>query len=156
VLLHRHRVVRAALDGGVVRDDDALATGHPTDAGDDPGGRGVVVVEAGGGQRREFEERAAGVEQGVDALARQQLVAGDVPFAGSLPTAERDGAQLLGKVGDERGVRGGVAGRRPGVRRLRADDGCVHGAKVNRCSPDVASPTPRRVIRGERALTIPA
>ena len=39
VLLDRHRVVRAALDGGVVGDDHALAAGHPADAGDDAGGR---------------------------------------------------------------------------------------------------------------------
>ena len=37
VLLDRHRVVGAALDGGVVGDDHALAPGHPADAGDHPG-----------------------------------------------------------------------------------------------------------------------
>jgi hypothetical protein len=37
VFLHRERVVRAALDGGVVGDDDALPAAHPADPGDDPG-----------------------------------------------------------------------------------------------------------------------
>ena len=117
VLLHRHRVVGAALDGGVVGDDDALAAGDPADAGDDPGGRRVAVVEAVRGQRRELEERAARVEQGVDPLAGQQLAAVDVPLPGPLAAAEGDAAQLLGEVGGQRGVRGGVAGGAVGVGR---------------------------------------
>ena len=43
VLLDGHRVVRAALDGGVVGDDHALAAADPADAGDDPGGRGLAA-----------------------------------------------------------------------------------------------------------------
>ena len=39
VLLDRHRVVRAALDRCVVRHHDALASGDPTDPGDDPRAR---------------------------------------------------------------------------------------------------------------------
>jgi hypothetical protein len=57
VLLHGHRVVRAALDGRVVGDDDAGRRLDRADAGDDPGARGVVLVEAVGGQWAELEER---------------------------------------------------------------------------------------------------
>ena len=39
VLLDRHRVVGAALDGRVVGDDHALAAAHAADAGDDPRAR---------------------------------------------------------------------------------------------------------------------
>ena len=69
VLLDGHRVVGAALDRRVVGDDDAGRALHAADAGDDPGARGVVVVQAVGGQRAQLEERRARVEESVDALA---------------------------------------------------------------------------------------
>ena len=105
VLLDRHRVVRAALDRRVVGDDHALAAGDPADAGDDARAGALVVVHAVGGQRRELEERAAGVEQPVDAVARQQLAAADVPLAGPLGSAERGGGQLRAQLVDQREVR---------------------------------------------------
>ncbi len=101
MLLHRHRVVGAALDGGVVGDDHALAAGHPSDAGDHPGTGALVVVHAVRGQRRDLEECAAGIEQGVDALAGQQLPAGDVPFPGFLAAAESGGRELVAQLGDQ-------------------------------------------------------
>ena len=88
VLLDRHRVVGAALDGGVVGDDHALAPGHAADAGDDPGAGRLVVIEAVGGQRRALQERRAGVEQAVHPLAGQQLAAADVALAGALAAAQ--------------------------------------------------------------------
>ena len=51
VLLDRDRVVRAALDGGVVGDDHDVLLGHAGDAGDDAGGWRVIVVHAAGGER---------------------------------------------------------------------------------------------------------
>ena len=51
VLLDRHRVVGAALDGGVVGDHDALPAADPADAGDDAGAGGRVLVHALGRQR---------------------------------------------------------------------------------------------------------
>ena len=44
VLLDSHRVVGAALDRGVVRDDGALHATHPPDARDDAGAGRLVVV----------------------------------------------------------------------------------------------------------------
>ena len=63
MLLHRHRIIGAALDGGIVADDDAFAAGDAADAGDDAGAVDGVLVHAVGGERREFEERRAGIEQ---------------------------------------------------------------------------------------------
>ena len=132
VLLHRHRVVRAALDGGVVGDDDALAAGDPPDAGDDPRAGGVAVVHAVRGQRRQLQEAAARVQQGVHPLARQQLAALDVPGAGPLAAAQRHPGQLLAQVAGQRAVRRGVAGGGLGVGRCgAAQHGGVHGADVN-------------------------
>ena len=100
VLLDRHRVVRAALDGRVVGDDDAGRALDPADAGDDAGARGVVVVQAGGGERAQLQERGARVEEPVDAFADRELAA----FAMAL-----DGAVVAA---------GAAAGeRRPGARR---------------------------------------
>ena len=84
VLLDRHRVVGAALDGRVVRDHDDLAAVHDADAADDPGPGGVAVVELLRGQRRELEERRAGVAEALDAVAHEQLPARDVPRASAL------------------------------------------------------------------------
>jgi hypothetical protein len=70
VLLHRHRVVGAALDRGVVRHDDALAARHPADPGDQARPGRLVAVQPVRRQRRQLEEAAARVEQRVDAVAR--------------------------------------------------------------------------------------
>ncbi len=56
VLLDGHRVVRAALDGRVVRDDDAGRALDPPDAGHDARARRVVVVQAGRGERAQLQE----------------------------------------------------------------------------------------------------
>ena len=93
VLLHRHRVVGAALDGGVVGDDDALPAADPADPGDDARGGRLVVVHAVRGKGRDLQERRAGVQQVVDALARQQLAAGGVLGARRLAAADRGGGQ---------------------------------------------------------------
>ena len=82
MLLHRHRVVGAALDGGVVADDHAFAAGHAADAGDDAGAMDGIVVHAVGGERRQFEKRRAGIDQRHHALARQQLAAREMTLAG--------------------------------------------------------------------------
>ena len=73
MLLDRDRVVRTAFHGRVVGHDHAFAAGDPADAGDHARAGALVVVHAVGGERRHFEQRAAGVEQPVDAVPRQQL-----------------------------------------------------------------------------------
>src|SRR5699024_2531603 len=87
VLLHGHGIVGAALDGGVVGHDDAFAAGDSADAGDDPGSRAGIVVHAVRGQRGEFEERSARIEEVLDALARQQLAPVDMTLPGLLGPA---------------------------------------------------------------------
>ena len=78
MLLHRHRIVGAALHGGVVGDDQALAPRDAADAGDDAGGRDLVAVHAVGRQLAELQEGRAAVGQEADAVARQEFSAGDV------------------------------------------------------------------------------
>jgi hypothetical protein len=57
VLLHRDRVVGAALDRGVVGDDHAAPARHHADPGDDARGRRVAAVHAVRGERGQLEER---------------------------------------------------------------------------------------------------
>ena len=83
MFLDGQRVVGAALDGRIVDDEHALGAVDRPDAGDDAAGRHFVAVHAGRRQRREFEERAAGIEQPVDALPGQQLAPLQMFLAGS-------------------------------------------------------------------------
>ena len=73
MLLHGHRVVGAALDRGVVRDDDALATFDDPDSRDDARRRRVSAIELPGRERVQLEEGAAGIDEPIDALASREL-----------------------------------------------------------------------------------
>ena len=138
VLLDRHRVVGAALDGRVVRDDQELAAVDAADARDEAGGRRVVAVHAAGRERRDLEEGAARVEQGFDAVARQQLAARDVLRArGFLAAARRRQRLAALQLGDERRhVRGVVAELRAAGVDARGDAG--HGAVARSSSRPIS------------------
>ena len=101
MLLDGERVIRAALDRRVVADDDALAARHATDAGDDAGGGDRPVVHSVCRQLRELEEGRAGIEERADALARQQLAAGDVLRARRFASALLDALDLGPKIRDQ-------------------------------------------------------
>ncbi len=59
VLLDGDREVRAAFDRGVVGDDQHFAARDAADAGDEAGGRRLVVVHVERGERRQLEKRRA-------------------------------------------------------------------------------------------------
>ena len=105
VLLDRHRVVGAALDGRVVADDHALASRDPTDAADDARRRDAIVVHVPRRELRELQEWRAGIEQHADTLARQELAAPGVALARDVASALLDGGDLGAKVVDERAHR---------------------------------------------------
>ena len=114
VLLHRHRIVGAALDGGVVADDHAFAAFDAADAGDQAGAVDGVVVHAAGGKRRQFQERAAGIDQAHHAFAWKKFSARPMAFADALGPARGGlGAprlQLFGQRAHARGVGGEFPG----------------------------------------------
>ena len=68
---------------------DAFAARDAADAGDDAGAVDGVVVHAVGGERRQFEERRARIDQRHHPLARQKLAARHVPLARARRPAER-------------------------------------------------------------------
>ena len=121
MLLHRHRIVGAALDGGIVAHDHAFAALDAADAGDQAGAVNGVVVHAVGGERRQLQKRAAGIEQAHDAIAGQKLSARQMTLAGARRAAcagfGAAGLQLVGERAHARGVGGKL--RRAGV-----DGGC--------------------------------
>ena len=134
VLLDGHRVVGAALDRGVVGDDDAGRALDPADAGDDAGAGRVVVVQAGRRERAQLEEGRARVEQAVDPLADRELAALAVARDRALVAAgaaARDGRLARPQVRDERRHRI-VVGARLGGRGIEpaAQDG--HAAMIGR------------------------
>jgi hypothetical protein len=96
------------LTGRVVADDDDPRPLDRADAGDDAGARGVVVVQAGRGERAQLEERRAGVEQPVDPLPDGQLaalaMAGDRTLVAAR-AALADERLARPKVGNERAHR---------------------------------------------------
>ena len=77
--------IGAALHGGVVSYDHHLVAVYRAHAGYDPGAGCGAVVHALGCQGGEFQKRRTLIEQGVNALARQQLATAPVqrngPFA---------------------------------------------------------------------------
>ncbi|MNT43038.1 hypothetical protein D3C72_1794890 [compost metagenome] len=99
VLLDRHRVVGAALDRGVVGHDHAFHARHPADAGHHAGAGDRIAVHAVRGQRGDFQEGTARIEQGIDAVAHQQLAARGVlgarRFAAAKCGAGEGGVQVV-------------------------------------------------------------
>ena len=81
MLLDRQRIISAALHRRVVADDHHLPAGHAADAGDHARARHFAVVHVAGRELADLEERRAGIEQPLDAVAGQQLAARDVALA---------------------------------------------------------------------------
>ena len=103
VLLDGQGEVGAALDRRVVRDDHALAALDDADAGDDPGGGRLAVVEVPGGERVQLEEGRAGIDEPVDPLPGEQLAARAVALDRALPAAGRDLCASLAQLRDQLG-----------------------------------------------------
>ena len=148
MLLHRHRIIGAALDGGIVADDHAFAAGNAADAGDDAGAVDGVVIHAVGGERRQFEKRRAGIDQRHHALARQKLAARQMALAGARRAALGGLGAAAFKLGDQRAHR-----RLVGAEFLRRgiDAGCDGGhespfGKGDFTMPHAAAQPPRTPI----------
>ena len=102
VLLHRERVVGAALDGCVVGDDHALDALDDADAGDQAGPWSYAAVLLPGGERVQLEECRAGIEQPLDSLTREQLAARTMALDGLRRALGRDLLRPLPKLPDQR------------------------------------------------------
>ena len=105
VLLHRHRVIGTALNGGIVAHDHHLAAGDTPDPGNQARAIDLVLaIHAIGGKLADFEEGTAGIEQALHALAREKLAPPDMPFPATFRTAQRSGGNAGPQVGRERRI----------------------------------------------------
>ena len=101
VLFDRQREVRASLDGGVVRDDDAAAALDHADAGHDPGCGRLAVVDVPGGEGIQLEECSAGIDEQVDALAGGELATRAVALGSLLAAAAGDECRPLAQLNEQ-------------------------------------------------------
>jgi hypothetical protein len=109
------------------------------------------------GQRRELEERAARVEEGVDPFARQQLAPVDVPLTRAFTPTEGHALQLGGQVGGQFCVRGSIAGGAVGVDRGGSGQHwSVHGQRLTLVHSDGPPHTPEWLTVVHIAATIDA
>ena len=111
MLLHRHRIVGATLDGGVVGNDHAFAPRDPSHARDDARRMHVSAVEVVSRQRRQFEKGRAGIDQEIDAFARQHLAPSGMPEARGLTATAGHLIEFFVEVGDQLLHRLGVASK---------------------------------------------
>ena len=126
MLANGQRVVGAALDGRVVRDDHAVAALDRCDPGHDTGRRRRVAVDAVGGQRAQLEERRRGIGQPVDPLAGRQLAAFAVAGDRFGAAAQLNPREPFPQVGHHAANSGGVGGK-IGGRRVDTRFQQVHG-----------------------------
>ncbi len=134
MLLYGHRVIGPALDRRIVGDDHAQSSAHRADPGDDPGGRCLIVVHPLGSEWGDLEERGALVEQGFDAIPREQFAAADVALARGRRAPCRGPLPASGKVGKEFFVGRAVLtriGHRSGARRSHGASHERIGQRVN-------------------------
>ena len=108
MLLHRDRIIGAALDRRVIGDDHAFRARNRADAGDDSRRGDIVVIHAKGGERREFEKRRAGVEQSAHPFMHRQLAPLDMTRHRRGAAALRGECDLFAKIGDQRAHARGV------------------------------------------------
>jgi hypothetical protein len=89
VLADGHRVVGAALHGGVVADHHDVAPMHSPHPGDHAGAGRVPAIQPMRRRRPHLEERRSGIEQPRHPLARQHLAARHMPRARPFAPARR-------------------------------------------------------------------
>src|SRR5580704_4395791 len=100
VFLYRHRVVRAALDGRIVGDDDAVQAFDDSDSREDARRERVVAVHVEGRERRELEKIRTWIDQPFGALARGELIAAPMLFDRRGSASGANGDQPLPQLGD--------------------------------------------------------
>jgi hypothetical protein len=123
MLLHRQRIISAALHSRVVGDDHAQPLGDTAHAGDETCGRHWIVVDLVRRKLGEFEERRAGIEQMLHPVAHEELAALDVALTRLYAAALARRLNARPQVVDQR------------AHRLHAGIRAVHGRLVEVVGP---------------------
>ena len=125
MLLHRHRIVGAALYRRIVADHHDEPPRDAANSCNDAGAMDRFSIHAVSGERRKFQKRRGGVDQVRDTLARQELSARAMALARPLRPAPRG-------LGAERAVFGDQP--RPGLRvvwrRSRVERLCAESSPI--------------------------
>ncbi len=112
MLLHRHRIIGAALHRGVVAHDHALAARDAADACNHAGTRNVVLaVQPVGGKLADLEERRARIEQPFHPVTREQLAPIDMTLPTALGPAQRSGRHIGAQIFHQRTIMRGIGGK---------------------------------------------
>ncbi len=75
MLFDRQRIIGAALDGGIIRDNHAFLSLDQSDARDNSCGGSLVLIHIPCRQRTQFEKGRIGIAQQLNAFACQQFIA---------------------------------------------------------------------------------
>jgi hypothetical protein len=129
MLAHGLGEERSAFHRGVVRDDHAWHVLHEAYPGHDSGSGHVPAIEAIGGERRELEKRAAGIEEQVDPVADRDLA----PLPMPLDENRTATLQSLGQAcsqGPGQGGPGGQVGREDRARNVDLGRKRIHGGSA--------------------------
>ena len=90
MLLHRHRVIGAALNRRIIADDHDFPARDPAHAGDHASAVNLVIaIHATCRQSTDLQEGRTGVEQSFDTITGQQLAAADMFLACALRAPDR-------------------------------------------------------------------
>ena len=98
MFFHREWEITSPFNGRVIGDDHALLAAYATNAGAHTRGGEFFVIDFIGGELRQFQERRADVDQGVDALAGQQFTFLGVTALGFLAATLVDVRDQIFKV----------------------------------------------------------
>ena len=102
MFFHRQRVVAATFYRGIVTHHHAFLAINTADTGNHTGGRYVFAVHLMGRQLADFEKRAAGIEQQLNALAHRQFAACGMALHRHVTTAFGDAGDFGFQVGHQR------------------------------------------------------
>ncbi len=95
MLLYRDRVIGATFHGRIVGDDHAFLVADAADTGDQSAGGNIIfTIHFVAGELADFKKGGPGIDQAVDAIARQQLVATQVFGACTFTAALGNGGNL--------------------------------------------------------------
>ena len=100
MLFDRHRIVRSALDGRVVGDDDAVLPFDDADAGDDSGGRRIRLRTCRTPRAPRVRGSRSGIDESFDPLASGEFVAAAMLFDRFRAAAGAHCDEPLAQLGD--------------------------------------------------------
>ena len=102
MLLHRHRIIGAAFDGGVIANDHHIAARHTANPRNHARGMDIPVIKPIGCQSANFQKGGSGIQQAADPIPRQKFAARHMPRPCPFRPALGGKASLRAQIMDQR------------------------------------------------------